>query len=206
MRHGPVRQSCSGHWGMWRSAGLAAAVLSLVLLLAPGPAAQADDPTSFNDSHFHLTNYIQQGIDVHDFLKIMGTRVGRSTLFGIPLQQQWSYGNSGDFAPTYYLQTDAPLYYYSFTDAYIASLYRSLTPDEQARFDPMITGLQSGRHVRGRSHPARAAGLPRRLHRHRRVHHPQGVRLVEGLGRDREPDESGARSHPRLRGRSRAWS
>ena len=33
------------------------------------------------------------------------TRVGRSTLFGIPLQQQWSYANSGDFAPTYYLQT-----------------------------------------------------------------------------------------------------
>ena len=52
----------------------------------------------------------------------MGTRVGRSTLFGIPLQQHWSYANSGDFAPTYYLQTDAPLYYYSFTDAYIASV------------------------------------------------------------------------------------
>ena len=51
----------------------------------------------------------------------MGDKVGRSTLFGIPLQQQWSYANSGDFAPTYYLQTDAPLYYYSFTDAYIAS-------------------------------------------------------------------------------------
>ena len=48
---------------------------------------------------------------------------------------------SGDFAPTYYLHTDAPLYYYSFTDAYIASVYRSLTPPEQARFDPMITGF-----------------------------------------------------------------
>ena len=96
---------------------------------------------SFNDSHFHLTNYIQQGIDARAYLKIMGTRVGRSTLFGIPLQQQWSYGNSGDFAPTYYLHTDAPLYYYSFTDAYIASMYRGLSKDEQARFDPMITGF-----------------------------------------------------------------
>ena len=71
----------------------------------------------------------------------MGTRVGRSTMFGIPLQQQWSYGNSGDFAPTYYLHTDAPLYYYSFTDAYIASVYKALTKEEQARFDPMITGF-----------------------------------------------------------------
>jgi hypothetical protein len=103
------------------------------------PAGSADN--TFNDSHFHLTNYVQQGIDVRQFLQIMGSRVGRSTLFGIPLQQQWSYGNSGDFAPTYYLQTDAPLYYYSFTDAYIASVYRSLSPAEQARFDPMITGF-----------------------------------------------------------------
>jgi len=94
-----------------------------------------------NDSHLHLTNYIQEGTDLHDFLTIMGAKVGRVTLFGIPLQQQWSYQNSGDFAPTYYLQTDAPLYYYSFTDAYIATAYRSLTKEQQARFDPMITGF-----------------------------------------------------------------
>ena len=62
-------------------------------------------------------------------------------LFGIPLQQQWSYENSGDSAPTYYLQTDSPLYYYSFTDAYIAMAYRSLSKEEQARFEPMITGF-----------------------------------------------------------------
>jgi len=95
----------------------------------------------FHDSHFHLTNYIQQGISIEDYLAIMGERVGRSTLFGIPLQQTWSYQNSGDYAPTYYLHTDAPLYYYSFTDAYIARLYEKLTPEQQARFDPMITGF-----------------------------------------------------------------
>lgn len=61
------------------------------------------------------------------FVQIMGTKVGRVALFGIPLQQEWSYDNSDDFAPTYYLQTDAPLYYYSFTDAYIAMAYRSLS-------------------------------------------------------------------------------
>jgi hypothetical protein len=71
----------------------------------------------------------------------MGKLVPRSTLFGIPLQQHWSYANSGDYAPTYYLHTDAPLYYYSFTDAYIATVYRALSKEEQARFDPMITGF-----------------------------------------------------------------
>jgi predicted TIM-barrel fold metal-dependent hydrolase len=111
--------------------------LAIALFVAPVLNAQY----VVNDVHFHLTNYVQEGINVRDFVKIMGTKVGRSTLFGIPLQQQWSAANSGDFAPTYYLQTDAPLYYYSFTDAFIAMAYRSLTPQEQARLDPMITGF-----------------------------------------------------------------
>jgi Amidohydrolase len=123
----------------------ACVALTLLLLFAvrvrPLDAQGQGAANEFYDSHFHLTNYIQQGISPRQFLAIMGPRVGRSTLFGIPLQQQWSYANSGDFAPTYYLHSDAPLYYYSFTDAYIASVYRSLSPAEQARFDPMITGF-----------------------------------------------------------------
>jgi hypothetical protein len=107
---------------------------------APAPAASSQN-YELNDSHLHLTNYVQEGTDIHDFLKVMGTRVGRVALFGIPLQQMWDKGNTGDYAPTYYLQSDAPLYYYSFTDAYIAMAYRSLTPAERARFDPMITGF-----------------------------------------------------------------
>src|SRR5687768_2608276 len=130
------------------SSTLATAFLAVVLTLGPNeprlesqtvavpPAAEA-----FHDSHFHLTNYVQQGIDIRQFLQIAGTRVGRSTLFGIPLQQHWSYANSGEFAPTYYLHSDAPLYYYSFIDAYIANVYRSLSKDDQSRFDPMITGF-----------------------------------------------------------------
>src|SRR4029077_12925097 len=122
--------------------GSIAGLALLALVLARTVVAQGQGAANeFDDSHFHLTNYIQQGITPREFLQIMGTRVGRSTLFGIPLQQQWSYANSGEFAPTYYLQSDAPLYYYSFTDAYIASMYRSLPPEQQARFDPMITGF-----------------------------------------------------------------
>jgi hypothetical protein len=103
---------------------LAAAALMLALSAALGlagqpPEARVDD--TFHDSHFHLTNDIQRGIGTRQFLQIMGTRVGRSTLFGIPLH--------------------APLYYYSFTDAAIATAYRELTAQEQTRFDPMITGF-----------------------------------------------------------------
>jgi hypothetical protein len=130
--------------GSWRQK-LARCAVGLVFLLCWCCPLNAQSETSeqpiLNDVHFHLTNYIQEGTDIHDFLKIMGAKAGRVALFGIPLQQQWSYQNSGDLAPTYYLQTDAPLYYYSFTDAYIAMAYRSLAKQEQARFDPMITGF-----------------------------------------------------------------
>lgn len=115
---------------------------ALLLLLNAG-TLQAAVPANaeVHDSHFHLTNYVQQGTDIRDMLRIMGDRVGRAALFGIPLQQTWSYANSGDYAPTYYLQSDAPLYYYSFTDAFIAASYLSLSPDDRQRFDPMITGF-----------------------------------------------------------------
>jgi predicted TIM-barrel fold metal-dependent hydrolase len=101
----------------------------------------AGDGFDYHDSHFHLTNYIQEGPDAETLLDLMGDRVGRSTLFGLPLQQMWSYQNSGDYAPTYYLQSDAPLYYYSFTDAWIASQYLRLPPAARLRLDPMITGF-----------------------------------------------------------------
>jgi len=123
-------------------AGVLALALVGTALIARGPApAAAPSGYILNDGHVHLTNYIQEGPTAREFLKVMGDKVGRATLFGLPLQQMWAHGNTGDYAPTYYLQTDAPLYYYSFTDAWIAMQYKSLTPKEQARFDPMITGF-----------------------------------------------------------------
>ena len=124
-----------------RVLGLLAATVSLALSTSVAPAASDEAAYVYNDAHFHLTNYVQEGTDLKDYLKMMDGVVKRSTVFGLPLQQMWQYGNTGDFAPYYYLQTDAPLYYYSFTDAFIAMAYRSLTPEQQQRVDPMITGF-----------------------------------------------------------------
>ena len=72
-------------------------LLSLEILWMAAPAgAQTnkattpDDGVLFHDSHFHLTNYVQEVIETKFYLnEIMGDKVGRSTLFGIPLLQQW---------------------------------------------------------------------------------------------------------------------
>jgi len=125
----------------WRNRfGSCLLYLLLVCTWASAQTQLAEQPL-LNDSHLHLTNYIQEGTDARKMLEIMGAKVGRAAIFGIPLQQQWSYRNSGDRAPTYYLESDSPLYYYSFTDAWIAMQYKSLTKAEQAHFDPMITGF-----------------------------------------------------------------
>ena len=137
--------------------------LAAVAGLMAGPASAQPRPAAdsylFNDSHFHLTNYVQKGTDIRDYLEIMGDKVGRSTLFGIPLQQTWSYENSGDYAPTYYLQIRRA--------ALLLLVHRRLHRQRV----PVAAGagpraarpddhrLQSGRHVRGRSHPARAGDL-----------------------------------------------
>jgi len=118
------------------------AAFAFIAVAAPCATAQPSaDTVLFNDSHFHLTNYIQEGLDIRDLLKIMGDKVGRVAVFGIPLQQQWSYRVTGNRAPRYYLDTDASLYYYSFVDAAIAMQYRSLSEKDRLRFDPMITGF-----------------------------------------------------------------
>ena len=112
---------------------------------AAGNAAESVDTVVsvplFNDVHFHLTNYVQRGLNARQYFEIVGGRVGRVAMFGIPLQQKWDYFISGDRAPDYYLLSDASLYYYSFVDAVIAAQYLSLSDDQKARVDPMITGF-----------------------------------------------------------------
>jgi hypothetical protein len=80
---------------------------------------------------FHLTNYIQQGIDVRDVPADHGHARRPLDAVRHPAAAAVVVRQLRTFAPTYYLQSDAPLYYYSFTDAYIATVYRRCA--EQAR-------------------------------------------------------------------------
>jgi Amidohydrolase len=116
-------------------------VLTAAFALVLTGFANRSDAYDFNDSHFHLTNYIQEGLSLPQFLKIMGDRTGRAAVFGIPLQQKWDYFESGPRAPDYYLLSDAELYYYSFTDAIIADQVLHLSLEDRKRIDPMITGF-----------------------------------------------------------------
>ncbi len=119
-------------WVLLPLAGLAAAAAEI---------DEGEPEPSFNDVHFHLSDYVQRGITAREYFDMVGGRVGRVAMFGIPLQQKWDYFVSGDRAPHYYLHSDAALYYYSFVDAMIAQEYLSLSDALKRRVDPMITGF-----------------------------------------------------------------
>ena len=120
-----------------------AKVAATVVLLLGTYSSHGEErtPPLFNDVHFHLTNYVQRGITAREYFDIVGDRVGRVAMFGIPLQQKWDHFVSGERAPAYYLRSDAALYYYSFVDAVIAQEYLSLPDAQRQRVDPMITGF-----------------------------------------------------------------
>ena len=142
-RHPPDRRSawhCNAFVALFLCACSTPFVLSAEENDAPG-ASPVEAAPLFHDVHFHLLNYVQRGITAKQYLGIVGDRVGRVAMFGIPLQQKWDYFISGDRAPNYYLLSDAALYYYSFVDAVIAMEYRSLDEAQKARVDPMITGF-----------------------------------------------------------------
>ena len=60
---------------VFRTAAVAGAILTLAASLSVRGALPTTREYEFNDSHFHLTNYIQEEIDIRKFLGIMGYRV-----------------------------------------------------------------------------------------------------------------------------------
>jgi predicted TIM-barrel fold metal-dependent hydrolase len=123
---------------MSRKCSLLISVALVTSVLIAVPSANAYE---LNDSHLHVTNYVQEGVSLSEMLRVMGDKTGRAAVFGIPLQQKWDYFESGERRPDYYLLADAELYYYSFIDAMIAEQYRRLPAEDQARLEPMITGF-----------------------------------------------------------------
>ena len=118
------------------------ALCAVLFALAALASAQPEDSrAAFHDAHYHPTDYIQRESALPEFLGMMGDRVGRAALMGIPLQQKWDWFESGARAPDYYLRSDAALYYYPFVDAMVAEAVLALPPEQRARFDPMITGF-----------------------------------------------------------------
>ena len=178
---------------------LASAALALVLVGFANRGVAHD----FNDSHFHLTNYIQEGLTLPEFLKIMGSKTGRAAVFGIPLQQKWDYFESAIPCPRLLsARRCRALLLLVHGRRHRGSVLASARGGSRAdrSHDHRV---QSHRHVRGRSHTQGAVDVSGRFLGHRRVFRPQGVRFLESGGAYGQPAQSGAGQDTDVRGRSR---
>lgn len=114
-------------------------------LQAPSGRPLDESPNRYVDAHFHVSNYAYQGVSLKTLIdRYMGDKIVRSVVMPLPLQQKWDPFEhyAGDaMPPNYYLGPKAELYYYAFADAMIAREYGALSPADQARIDPMITGF-----------------------------------------------------------------
>ena len=189
-------------------------LLAVPLAHGAPPSAQPPASPTFHDAHYHPTDYIQQETALPEFLDMMGDTVERVALMGIPLQQKWDWFESGDRPPDYYLRSDAALYYYPFVDAMVAEAVLALPPEQQERFDPMITGfnptdMYATDHIRRvlRLYPGVFSGIgefsihkevvtPKTVGHTASLRNPALDRILEFGGGGRAPDP-----HPQRRGR-----
>jgi len=99
-------------------------VAALLALAAPGLAAQprsvSGNCTSSTTPHFPPHQLHPGKAPTARFLAIMGDKIGRSVGVRPAAAADLVVRQHRRLRTLYYLQTDAPLYYYSFTDAAIA--------------------------------------------------------------------------------------
>ena len=152
------------------------------------PGAGATAGATFDDCHVHLTNYIQKG-DRHPRLpgghgRQGGPRGAVRHPAAAAVVVSRHRGLRADLLPP---DRRAALLLLVHRRGRSRRPYRSLTPERAGALRSDDHRLQPDGHVRGRSHPAGAHDLSRRVLRHRRVHDPQGVRLLQGRRRRGEP-------------------
>ena len=140
------------------------AALALAAVLGPRASRQPlqREPCLFNDSHFHLTNYIQQGTDMR---QVRGRDHGRQ---GLPVDAV-RHPAAADLVVRELGRLRADVLPADGRAALLLLVHRCLhrerVPEADARAAqaarPDDHRVQPGRHVRGRPHPARAGDLSR---------------------------------------------
>ena len=186
-------------------AAVLVAALAIASALSLGAQTSPAADYLYNDSHFHLTNYVQEGTDVRDYVRDDG-RHGRARrrCSGFRCSR---CGRTATPATSLRTTTCRPTRRSTTTRSPTRTsrwrTARSLR-QQQARFDPMITGFNPA-DMYAADHIRRVLlTFPGVFSGHRRVHDPQGVRLREDRRADRPRlTDPALAPHPRFRGRGR---
>ncbi|MFC4729697.1 amidohydrolase family protein [Coralloluteibacterium thermophilus] len=111
---------------------------ALLLLLASAAAPAAG--LRFADAHLHYVDFFQETEGMDALFEAMdAARVDEAVLMGVPVAKKWDEDEPK--RPRYYEGDDAPLYWYSATDALLAEAVRALPPARRARLHPFLSGF-----------------------------------------------------------------
>ncbi len=92
------------------------------------------------DMHMHIVDFLQKTDGLSALLKQMdAANIDKSVIFGLPVKKKWE--SFEPHPPFYYLDDNAPCYYYGLTDEVVAEQYLALSKQDQKRFAPMICGF-----------------------------------------------------------------
>lgn len=107
--------------------------------------ARAEAPASetqyrYSDAHVHVLDFFQQGEPLTRLIKRMNEAgVGHAMISGVPLMKKWHENEPQQ--PRYYAGDDAEMYWYSATDAYLATRLQRLPEADRRRLHPFLSGV-----------------------------------------------------------------
>ena len=118
-------------------------LFAAVLCLPAAPALPETGegaPYRFADAHLHYVDFFQDSEGMTALFDAMDAAgVAHVALMGMPLTKKWHENEPR--RPRYYLGDDAPLYWYSATDAILAEAVRALPPVQRQRVHPFLSGF-----------------------------------------------------------------
>lgn len=115
------------------------AVLLFVALASLVPAGHAGD-YRYADAHLHYVDFFQKSDGIDALFEAMDeANVDRVVLSGMPLAKKWHENEPQ--RPRYYQGDDAPVYWYSATDAILAEAVRELPPERRERLHLFLSGF-----------------------------------------------------------------
>ncbi|MFV0477456.1 MAG: amidohydrolase family protein [Parahaliea sp.] len=113
---------------------------ALATTTAAQPAKQNPDSWHYSDAHLHTVNFFQQGETLDSLITAMNAAgVGNAMVSGMGLMKKWHENEPR--RPDTYADDDAPVYWFSATDAYLAEALLKLPPTQRQRLHPFLSGF-----------------------------------------------------------------
>lgn len=94
----------------------------------------------YTDAQLHYVNFVQETDGMDALFEAMDAgNIRDVAIMGLGVAKKWE--ESAPKEPRYYMGDEAPVYYYSATDALLAEAVQALPAERRARLHPFITGF-----------------------------------------------------------------